>query len=48
MSLKAYSDVDIDEHKEISSILSDQSSQLQPSSQHYYNSNIEHSPFYCL
>ena len=44
MSLKAYSDVDVDEHKKISSILSYQSSQLQPSSQHYCNSSVEHPP----
>ena len=49
MSLKAYSDVDVDEHKKISSILRDQSSQLQVFSQHYYDSNVEHSfTFYCL
>ena len=46
MSLKAYSDVDVDEHKKISGILSDQSSQLQSSSQHYCysNSSVEHLP----
>ena len=41
MSRKAYSDVDVDEHKKISSILSDQ---IQHSSQHYCNSSVEHAP----
>ena len=41
MSLKAYSDVDVDEHKKISTILSDQ---LQHSSQQYCNSSVEHAP----
>ena len=41
MSLKAYSDVDVDEHKKISTILSDQ---LQHSSHQYCNSSVEHAP----
>ena len=44
MSLKAYSDVDVDEHKKISSILSNHSKQLYPSSQHHFNSSVEHAP----
>lgn len=42
MSLKAYSNVDLDEHKKISSILSDQS--VQPSLQENGNSRVEHVP----
>ena len=44
MSLKAYSDVDVDERKKISSNLSNQSSQSQSFSQHYYNFSVENPP----
>ena len=44
MSLKAYCYVDVDEHKKISSILSDHPNQLQPSSQHHCVFSMEHAP----
>ena len=41
ISLKAYSDTDVDKHKKICNIYGDQ---LQHSSQHYFNYSVEHLP----